>query len=153
MNLIHNVVFWAGLCGWFVAQFTKLLCHFVQSRKIDFRFLISTGGMPSAHSAMACGLATAVALVSGMGSPLFAVTLAFAIVVMFDAQTVRRAAGVQARVLNQIVDELFTEHHLSQQKLKEFLGHTPLEVFFGMVMGILMAIIVYSEMQPIPPVP
>jgi hypothetical protein len=75
---------------------------------------------------------------------LFAITLAFAIVVMFDAQSVRRAAGQQARLLNQMVEELFKEHHLSKQKLAEFLGHTRLEVFAGMTLGVLTALIVHS---------
>jgi hypothetical protein len=106
--------------------------------------MVSTGGMPSAHSALASGLATAVGLRGGFDSPLFALTLAFALMVMFDASTVRRAAGLQARLLNEIIDELFKEHHLSERKLKELLGHTRLEVVMGMIIGILVGMLVTS---------
>lgn len=115
MHIFH-VAFWAGLAGWLVAQLTKMLICFVQSRRIDFRYLASTGGMPSAHSAMASAVATAMGLREGFASPLFTLSFCFAAVVMFDAQSVRAAAGEQARLLNQIVDELFKEHHLSEKK-------------------------------------
>lgn len=139
-----NPTFWSGVCGWFLAQGAKMLCFYARNRKFNFAILASTGGMPSAHSAMAAALATSVALRNGMGDALFAVTLAFALVVMFDAQSVRRAAGMQARVLNQIVDQLFKEHKFSEGKLAELLGHTSLEVFMGLVMGILTAILVHA---------
>ena len=140
-----NIVFWCGFTAWMVAQCTKMLTHFVRTHEIDFHYLVSTGGVPSAHSAMASALATAVGLEAGFSDPLFAVTLAFAIVVMFDAQSVRRAAGQQAKLLNKIVAELFKEHHLSQQKLAELLGHTPLEVFLGLIMGVLTALILFAK--------
>lgn len=139
----QNISIWTAFAAWFFAQGVKLFTHFVNTHKIDFRYLVSTGGMPSAHSAMASALATSIAFTSGMKSPLFAVTAAFAVVVMFDAQTVRHAAGLQARLLNQIVDEALTEHHFSHEKLRELLGHTPLEVFLGMLVGILVALIVH----------
>jgi len=104
--------------------------------------MTALGGMPSAHSAMVSGLATAVGIQNGFGSTLFAITFAFASIVMFDASTVRRATGLQARLLNQIVDEIFKHHHLSAQKLKEILGHTRTEVFAGMLVGIASGIIV-----------
>ena len=99
--------------------------------------------MPSAHSSLVSALTTAIALTEGAASSLFAVSFVFAAVVMFDAQTVRAAAGKQARLLNQIVDELFQAHHLSEVKLKELLGHTRLEVFFGMLTGIFTAIALF----------
>ena len=135
MQLFH-AAFWAGIAGWLVAQSTKMLICLIQSRRLDFRYLVSTGGMPSAHSALASAVPTAMALTEGFASPLFALGFFFAAIVMFDAQSVRAAAGKQARLLNQIVDELFKEHHLSENKLKELLGHTRLEVFFGMLTGI-----------------
>lgn len=144
LKLLSNVCFWAPFCAWLTAQFTKMLCGFSRTRRLDFRYLVSTGGMPSAHSAMAWGLATAAGLTSGFGSPIFAVTLAFALVTMFDAATVRRATGQQARLLNEIIDELFKEHHLSERKLAELLGHTRLEVFLGMAVGILVGMIAVS---------
>lgn len=137
-----NPVFWAGFCGWMLASFLKMASNLRRTGKIDFQYLVALGGMPSAHSAMVSGLATAVGIQNGFGSTLFVVTLAFAVVVMFDASTVRRATGLQARLLNQIVDEIFKHHHLSAQKLKEILGHTRMEVFAGMLVGIASGIIV-----------
>ena len=142
--LFKSPCFWAAFCAWMVAQITKMLIGFLQTRRLDFRYLASTGGMPSAHSAMATGLATAVGLSEGFHTPIFAVALGFAMIVMFDASTVRRAAGLQARLLNDILDELFKEHRLSEQKLAELLGHTRLEVFLGLTVGILVALIVTS---------
>lgn len=142
MQLLH-ITFWAGVAGWTVAQSTKMLICLVQSRRLDFRYLASTGGMPSAHSSLVSALTTAMGLTEGFNSPLFAISFVFAAVVMFDAQTVRAAAGQQARLLNQIVDELFKEHHFSETKLKELLGHTRLEVFFGMLTGVFTALAVF----------
>jgi acid phosphatase family membrane protein YuiD len=131
-----NPVFWAGFCGWMIASLLKMSSNLIRTGKIDFHYLAALGGMPSAHSAMISGLATAVGLQNGFGSTLFVITFAVAAVVMFDASTVRRATGLQARLLNQIVDEIFKQHHLSTQKLKEILGHTRTEVFAGMLVGI-----------------
>ena len=117
---------------------------FARTRKINFAYFVSTGGMPSAHSAFASALATSVALCVGMADPLFALALAFALLVMFDAQSVRRAAGMQARVLNQIVDELFKTRRVAEGRLVELLGHTRLEVFLGMLIGVFVAILVHS---------
>lgn len=142
--LTHNVSIWAGLLAWFIAQAIKLSTHWRKTREIDFRFFVSTGGMPSAHSAAVCALATSVGIRSGLGSTTFAVAMAFAIIVMFDAQSVRRAAGQQARILNRIVAEFFKEHHLSKQKLAELLGHTRLEVFFGLLLGVLVALLLHA---------
>ena len=143
-NLAHNPTFWSALLGWLTAQLVKMLCHFVVRREISLQYLISTGGMPSAHSATVTGLATSVAWRCGCDSPLFAVSLAFAILTMFDASTVRRAAGLQARLLNELIDRYFREHRFSETKLKELLGHTRLEVFMGMVIGFLVAVIIQS---------
>lgn len=121
-----------------------MVIGFCRTRRLDFSYLVSTGGMPSAHSAMVSGLALAIGLRTGFESPVFALALAFALVVMFDASTVRRAAGLQARLLNQILEELFKHHHLSEKKLAELLGHTRLEVFMGMVIGILVGLLVHA---------
>jgi uncharacterized protein len=144
LNVLHNTCFWAPLLSWMTAQCTKMFGSFYRTRRLDFSYIVSTGGMPSAHSAMASGLATSIGLHEGFDAPIFAVAIAFAVVVMFDASTVRRAAGLQARLLNQIIDELFKEHHLSEKKLAELLGHTRLEVFMGMTIGILVAMLVTS---------
>jgi acid phosphatase family membrane protein YuiD len=140
-TLFKSPCFWAALCAWLVAQFTKMLVAFHKTRRLDFHYLVSTGGMPSAHSSLVAGLATSVGMTVGFGTPLFITALAFAIIVMFDASTVRRAADQQARLLNEMVDELFKEHRFSENKLRELLGHTRLEVFMGMLIGVLVAIV------------
>lgn len=139
---IWNLCFFCAFFSWCLAQLIKLIINFVKTRKIDMRYFVSTGGMPSAHSATVSGLATSVGLTEGFGSPVFAVALVLAIITMFDASTVRRAAGQQAAVLNQIVHELFKEHKLKNQRLKELLGHTRVEVFMGMLTGIAFATVV-----------
>jgi acid phosphatase family membrane protein YuiD len=143
-DLFRSPSFWSSLCAWLVAQLCKMLIGFIGSHRLDFRYLVSLGGMPSAHSAMASGLAVSVGLDAGFGSPVFATTLAFALIVMFDASTVRRAAGHQARLMNQMMDELLKNHKLSEEKLVEFLGHTPIEVFMGMLLGVFMALLINS---------
>lgn len=139
LQFVH-ISFWAACTGWLVAQTIKMIICLVQSRQLNFGYLVSTGGMPSAHSAMACAVATTIGMTEGFATPLFTLGFCFAAVIMFDAQTVRAAAGKQARLLNQIVAELFKEHHFSENKLKELLGHTRLEVFFGMLTGIFSAL-------------
>ena len=139
-----NPTIWSAFLAWMLAQTIKMVFFFARTRKINFAYFVSTGGMPSAHSAMVAALATSVALRVGMADPLFAVALAFALVAMFDAQSVRRAAGMQARVLNQIVDELFKTRRVAEGRLSELLGHTRLEVFFGMLIGVFVAILVHS---------
>jgi uncharacterized protein len=141
---LHNITFWSGFFGWVLAQLTKMSCSFARTRKMNFSYLVSTGGMPSAHSSMASALVTSVALREGTSSVIFVVTLAFALVVMFDAQSFRRAAGMQARILNQMIDELFKGGHFSEQKLVELLGHTRIEVFLGAVMGVLTSLLLHS---------
>jgi len=143
-SLFANPCFWATFCAWLTAQFTKMLCALYKTGRLDFNYLVSTGGMPSAHSSMVSALMTSVGLTIGFDSAMFVIALAFAMVTMFDASTVRRAAGLQARLLNELINELFKEHHLSERKLVELLGHTRLEVFLGMVIGVLVALIVIS---------
>jgi acid phosphatase family membrane protein YuiD len=138
-----NPTFWSAVFAWCLAQGTKMLCFYTRTRQFNFGYIMSTGGMPSAHSCMASALTTSVAIRIGTADPLFAVTTAFALVVMFDAQSVRRAAGMQARILNQILDDL-KERKFSVGKLEELLGHTRLEVAVGMIMGIFVAMIVHA---------
>lgn len=146
LDLFRSIPFWTLFFAWMTAQSTKMLVGLHHTGRLDFRYLVSTGGMPSAHSAMVSGLAVSIGLLEGFGSSVFGVAMGFAIIVMFDASTVRRAAGQQARLLNEIVDELFKEHHFSEKKLAELLGHTRFEVFMGMIMGGMVALIVASVM-------
>jgi acid phosphatase family membrane protein YuiD len=144
LDLFMNPCFWASFWSWTIAQSVKMLCGLYRTRRLDFSYLVSTGGMPSAHSAFATGMATSVGLVAGFDSPVLIVAMSFAMITMFDASTVRHAAGQQARILNDIIEELFKEHHLSEVKLKELLGHTRLEVLLGAIIGALTALMVVT---------
>lgn len=124
----------------FIAQFYKFVLFIVVNRQINFKRLFQTGGMPSSHSAFMMAMATSCGLISGFNSTSFAIALTVAFVVMYDAAGLRRAVGRQASVLNQIVAEIFSEHpHLSSQKFRELLGHTPVEVFVGALLGVAVA--------------
>lgn len=125
----------AAFAAWLLAQTIKLIIDLVRSGRINLRYLVSPGGMPSAHCALVTSLATAVGRELGFASPLFAVSAVFAAVVMYDAAGVRQAVSIQARILNRMIDELFTQHALSEQRLRELLGHTPLEVAVGLLLG------------------
>lgn len=135
-GLLNNVWLLSAICSWCVAQCAKMTIGFIKTRTVDLHYIVSTGGMPSAHSATVSGLATTIGLTEGFGTPLFALALIHAIITMFDASTVRRAAGQQAAILNVMIRELFQEHRLRNARLKELLGHTRVEVLFGMLTGI-----------------
>jgi len=135
--LFSNRVLVAALSWWAIAQLIKVPINYAIQRKIDLRLWVSSGGMPSSHAALVCALATAVALKDGLSSPMFAICVALAMVVMYDATGVRQAAGKQAAILNVILDELFQGHPVSEERLKELLGHTRIQVIVGALMGIL----------------
>ena len=135
--LFSNRVLVAALSWWAIAQLIKVPINYAVHRRIDLRLWVSSGGMPSSHAALVCAMATAVALKDGLSSPLFAICVALAMVVMYDATGVRQAAGKQAAILNQIIDELFQGHPISDLRLKELLGHTRIQVIAGALMGIL----------------
>ena len=133
----------SGLCAGFTAQLLKFLAELLFHGKVDFRTLVTTGGMPSSHTALVVGLTTSVGLTQGWTSPLFDVALVFSFIVMYDAAGVRRAAGRQAKILNDIVSELQHDFKFSFPRLQELLGHTPREVLGGAVLGILVACVAY----------
>lgn len=136
-NRILDVVFVA----WFLAQGYKVFISMKQEGKINFKRFIETGGMPSSHTASVTALVTGVGIKSGTGSIDFAIAIIFAVIVMYDASGVRRAAGRQASLLNKIVENVWKKdgHRLIEEDLKELLGHTPKEVFVGAVLGIAVA--------------
>ncbi|PLR82837.1 hypothetical protein CVD25_11040 [Bacillus canaveralius] len=154
MDFFMNFPFWAALAAIFFAQFVKVPIQFIATRRLDWSLLTSTGGMPSSHSAAVTALSTGVALETGLDSAVFAVAAVFAIITMFDATGVRRQAGEQAIVLNQLVADFakfVVEAKVWQQKpeqekrkeLKELLGHKPIEVFFGGLTGVLLTLLLY----------
>lgn len=155
MSLLQNTPLLAALFAIFFAQFVKIPIHFLLTKKLDWKLMTSTGGMPSSHSAAVTALTTAIAFETGLGSPLFAVSAIFAVIVMFDATGIRYQAGQQALIINQMrVDfqTFVTEVKGWQQKdgqqkimeLKTLLGHKPSEVFAGAMTGILISIVIYS---------
>jgi acid phosphatase family membrane protein YuiD len=140
-DLIGNRVLWAAVAGWLVAQGIKVLLALIETRKFEPSYLFASGGMPSSHSALVMGLATAVARVDGLGSVYFALAAVFAGVVMYDAAGVRRAVSKQARILNLMMDDFFHERGLDVHRLGELIGHTPVEVFAGGTLGILLGLL------------
>ncbi len=135
-EFLGNRVFQATFVSWAIAQVLKFFVELIYRRHLDVRMLTTAGGMPSSHSASVSALATAIAIHDGAGSSLFVLSVVFAAITMYDAAGVRRAAMIQARILNQIIDELFQGHPISEVRLRELLGHTPVEVVVGMVLGI-----------------
>jgi len=124
----------------FFAQVIKFILFTVKSRRINFKIFSTTGGMPSAHSAGVMGLSTMVGILEGFNSSIFAVALGFSLIVMYDAAGLRRAAGKTAACLNKMMDDFYNHDlQLAGGKLKELLGHTPLEVFVGTIFGICFA--------------
>ncbi len=141
-NIIDNRVLLVATLACLIAQSAKLAIELAKNRKFNFRVLVETGGMPSAHSALVTALATGIGQTAGWNSTEFALATIFAVIVMYDAAGVRQAAGKQARILNQIVDEFFSEDHdLNEARLKELLGHTPFQVIVGALLGVCIAYI------------
>jgi acid phosphatase family membrane protein YuiD len=137
----QNKIFLTTLASWIIAQTLKVIFGFIIQKKVDFRWFVGTGGMPSSHTAGATCLATAIGLEQGFNSVVFALAASFALVVMFDAQGVRRAAGRQARILNKIMDDIYWRKKIEEDRLREFIGHTPLEVLGGFCLGIIIALL------------
>lgn len=148
LNLLFtNKILIAAVLGWLVAQVLKTFIHLYFTKSFDAERLIGSGGMPSSHSATVCALSTASGINHGLHSFEFAVTTIFAIVVMYDAIGVRRETGIQAKILNEMM-EIFDEMNKkisTQDKLKELVGHTPLQVLAGAVLGIVIAFIVMNS--------
>ncbi|MEM8721493.1 MAG: divergent PAP2 family protein [Cyanobacteria bacterium P01_G01_bin.39] len=141
-DILQNRILLVAIIACLSAQGLKLVIDLLRSRRLNVTYLFSPGGMPSAHSALVGALATSVGLTKGLSSAEFAIACLFAIIVMYDAAGVRQAAGKQARILNQIIDELFQdEHNLNEERLKELLGHTPFQVLVGLSLGISIAMV------------
>jgi len=140
-ELLKNRIFLITLVAWVVAQSLKVTLGVIRQRKFDFRWFIGTGGMPSSHAAGASCLATAIGLNYGFDSVYFALAASFAIVVMFDAQGVRRATGKQARILNKITEDIYWKGKVGEDRLRELIGHTPFEVIMGFLLGVFIAVI------------
>ena len=141
-DLMNNFALIVSLMGWLIASAFKIIIGFVREKRLDFRRLYGSGGMPSSHSATVTSLATAVAKTDGLYSTSFAIAFMFAFIVMYDALGVRRAAGEQARILNQLVNNVPQQRPVFlKKKLKELIGHTPLEVIAGGLLGVLIGLV------------
>ena len=137
-QLLYNEIIFIAIISWAAAQIIKMILDVIATGKIDWELMFSSGGMPSSHSSFVCSMATAVGLSRGFDSVEFAISFVLAIVVMYDAAGVRRAAGSHAVVINKLLDNLNIK---IDENLKELLGHTPIQVGAGAILGIIIAII------------
>lgn len=143
IELLHNQIFLSAVLGWLVAQVLKTIIHMIVNKQFVAERMVGGGGMPSSHSATVCALATAAGMKYGGGSFEFAISIMMAIIVMYDAMGVRRETGIQGRVLNEML-EIFTnmgKEISAEAKLKELVGHTPLQVLMGAILGVVIAVI------------
>lgn len=144
-DLISNQYLITALCSWFIAQVLKVIINAIVTKKLDLERLFGDGGMPSGHSATVTSLAVMSGLTEGTGSLAFAICTILAIIVCHDAMGVRQETGKQAVIINEIVQafEKLTREDLPETKLKEFVGHTPLQVIAGILLGAANAFFMY----------
>lgn len=140
-GILQNRALMISILCWFVAQCLKVIFTMIEYKKFDFSRFVGSGGMPSSHSSFVVGLANSIGLIEGYDSTFFALALVFALVVMYDAAGVRQSVGKQATILNQMFDTLKKYGGTGQEyeKLKELVGHTPVEVFFGALLGLVLS--------------
>ncbi len=138
-TILNNKVLIIPAAAWCVAQLLKVVISLIKDKRLNLSYLFDMGRMPSAHVTVVCALATTVAKLQGTGSALFAITVFFALIVMYDAAGVRQAVSTQSASLNRILDELFKGKIAFEQRLREFIGHTKLEVVAGAILGTLFA--------------
>ncbi len=138
-QVLHNRVFVTTFVGWFMAQSVKVFLGVIREKRFNFKWFVGTGGMPSSHAAGATALATCVGIQEGVGTAIFAMAAMFAVVVISDAQGVRRATGKQAELLNKMLDDIYWGKKIQNDRLKELIGHTPKEVIVGFFIGLCVA--------------
>ena len=141
MTFIQNKYIYIPFLLWFGIQLFKLIYDLVTTKKFNFKRIMGAGGMPSSHSAVVVGLATLIGKYEGVGSPIFALSFIVAFVVMYDACGVRRAAGKQAALLNKLVETPGLTSVQVSEKLVEVLGHTPVQVFVGALIGVIVGLV------------
>lgn len=140
----ENKMFLTVLLAWFLAQTIKVFIGVAREKRFNFKWFVGSGGMPSSHAATVAALAASVGFTFGFGSPFFAMAFFFAFIIMFDAQGVRRQSGRQAGALNQIIEDIYSNKGVKQERLIELLGHTPVQVFIGAAIGVAVAIFSYK---------
>jgi len=139
-QLLANRVLMPSLLSWWLAQFLKVPIDYILSKKWNWGFWFSSGGMPSSHSSLVVSSMVSIGLNYGFDSPLFGLATALAMIVVYDAAGVRRQAGIQAQKINQLIEELLSGHPISEEQLKEVLGHTPSQVIAGSLLGLVISI-------------
>ena len=140
VDLLENKALIAAILASFIAQLIKVVLVFVEEKRFDFGKMISSGGMPSSHSALMTAMTASVGKTMGLDSVAFAIAAVTSLVVMYDAANVRREAGKHAELLNKIARDLYPDNHMNQEKLKELLGHKQIEVAAGAILGITVGI-------------
>lgn len=143
LEIFNNQVLWSALLPWTLAQIVKVPLEYFTTKRWNWSLLLRAGGMPSSHSALVAGACHAIGLRAGFGSPLYALAFVLAMIVIYDATGIRRQAGKHAEMINAIVEDMATGHPIQQQKLREVLGHTPLEALGGSLLGLLFAQILW----------
>ncbi len=143
-QLFQNKILGVAITSWFIAQFLKVIFTLWQEHRLDWRKMWASGGMPSSHSAFVMSLAISAGQVHGYDSTYFAIAMVLSFVVMYDAANVRLEAGKQAAIINQIIEVLENPDLNPEQRLKEILGHTPLQVAAGGVLGFVVAILAFG---------
>jgi hypothetical protein len=135
-DAFSNPIVLCSLLAWFVAQVLKVPLYYAVEHRLDWRRLVGSGGMPSSHSAMVIALMLSVGFTQGFETPIFGICVVLSLIVMYDAMGVRRETGTQATVINHILREVFVAgHRISDEELKELIGHTPFEVLGGILIG------------------
>jgi acid phosphatase family membrane protein YuiD len=135
----QNDILYAAVLSWFIAQTLKVMITLLVEKEFKFERFHGSGGMPSSHTSTIVAASTAIGLQMGFETPLYAMSLIMAFIVMYDASGVRRSVGKQAKLLNDIIEDLFEHKHLQEERLKELIGHKPTEVVVGALLGILVA--------------
>jgi acid phosphatase family membrane protein YuiD len=138
-ELLYNYVLIAGLSAWGIAQIIKVPLEYLQTRTWNWALLLRAGGMPSSHAALITGIAHATGLFGGFDQPVFALAVAVAMVVVYDATGIRRQAGLHAALINAMINDLASGHPLKEEQLREVLGHTPLQALAGVILGLVIA--------------
>ncbi|MBP7087719.1 MAG: divergent PAP2 family protein [Candidatus Omnitrophica bacterium] len=143
-EIVKNRALWAVFLSGVTAQSLKIIIGLFRKRKFNFSWLVDTGGMPSSHSAAVVSFAICMGKELSYSSPFFALGVLFALITMFDAQTWRRSIGFQAKVLNHIMDDLQKKKKIEDYRLRELVGHTPIEVFIGALIGVIVTVAFYK---------
>ncbi len=142
-QLANNRIFVITISVWIIGQGIKMIINILRGKKFNFRWFLGTGGMPSSHAAGVAALATSCGLEYGFQSGMFALAAVFAMVTMFDAQGVRRSTGEQAEILNRVIDDMYWHKRVEMGRIRDFVGHTPMQVVVGSILGFALAVLFF----------